>query len=82
MEYKLGKYPAIIRKDYEDCTWDYETNFCDKRDIFDSMFALKACVGNMIGIFTDNPRVLVKVSMICGKDAIMAELYGSEHTSD
>lgn len=45
--YKVGRYPAIIRKRYEDGTVNYETDFSSDADLIESVNALIACIGHM-----------------------------------
>lgn len=75
--YKI-KYPAILKKEYEDGSVDYETDFDDEEDIMKSHYALEVSIGNVIGTATDNPRRLTAVSRIDGKEAIIKELENKE----
>lgn len=72
--YQIGRYHGILRKDYSDNTHDYETSFSDEADIYCSIRALTLCIGNEIGIATDEPKTLVKVSMFRGRADIEQEL--------
>lgn len=74
--YQIGRYHGILRKDYEDGTHDYETRFTDEADIYESLRAVKSCVGKTVGTATEQPRVLTGVSLIRGKEAIEKELLG------
>lgn len=73
-KYKIGRYHAIIKKTYEDGTIDYETSFSDKNDLYKSVFAIESCIGKLIGIATDNPKVLTDMTVIIGKEKIINEL--------
>lgn len=73
-KYKIGRYHAIIKKIYEDGSIDYETSFSDQRDLMASVFAINSCIGQIIGIATDNPKVLTDLKVIYGKENIIAEL--------
>ena len=73
-KYKIGRYHAIIKKIYEDGTVHYETSFSDEMDLFQSVYAIRSCIGKLIGIATDNPRVLVGMEIIRGKENIAKEL--------
>lgn len=73
-KYQIGRYHAILRKDYEDGTYDYETRFTDEDDIYQSLRALTMCIGNEVGICTEHPKVLTGVNLIRGKEAIEKEL--------
>lgn len=75
-EYQIGRYHAIIRKDYTDGSHDYETSFSDENDLYKSVQAINSYIGKMVGIATDNPRVLTKMSVIHGKENIERELIG------
>lgn len=72
--YKIGRYPAIIRKRYEDGTVEYETDFSSDTDLLESVNALIACIGQMCGIATDHPAVLKTLEVIHGKERIGMEL--------
>lgn len=72
--YQIGRFYGIIRKDYADGTHDYETSFTDEADIYSSIRALVRCIGNEIGIATDEPKTLVKVSLFRGRADIEQEL--------
>lgn len=73
-KYQIGRYHAIIKKEYEDGTFDYETSFSDENDLCQSVFAIKNCIGKTVGIATDNPKILVACSVIRGKENITQEL--------
>lgn len=75
-DYKIGRYHGIIKKIYKDGSVDYETDFSDEEDIKGSIYALRSCVGQLIGRATDNPRVLVDITVIRGKENIIKELEG------
>ena len=72
--YKIGRYHGIIKKMYEDGSFDYETSFSDAADLMQSVYAIHNCIGKMVGIATDNPRVLVDMAVIRGKENIIKEL--------
>jgi len=72
--YQIGRYHAIIKKMYEDGSVDYETRFSDNADLMESACAIKQCIGKMVGTLTDNPKVLVDMAVIRGKEAIIKEL--------
>ncbi len=76
-KYKI-KYPAILKKEYDDESIEYETEFNDDTDVIMSLYALKECIGEVIGTATDNPRILTAVSRIDGKEAIIRELENKE----
>ena len=78
-EYQTGRYHAIIKKEYADGSVDYETSFSDRADLIESVHALQWLRGQLIGIGTDDPKVLTKVSVIRGKDEIIKELSEKEH---
>jgi hypothetical protein len=73
-DHKIGRYHAIIKKIYEDGSVDYETRFNDEADLQESLYAMEHCKGRLVGIATDNPKVLVDYKAIRGKEAIQAEL--------
>lgn len=72
--YQIGRYHAIIKKIYEDGSIDYETSFSDSADLEESVYAIRHCVGQVIGIATDNPKKLVDMAVIRGKEEIIKEL--------
>lgn len=72
--YQIGRYHAIIKKVYEDGSVSYETSFSDACDLMESVHAMELCVGKKVGIATDNPKKLVRYSVIRGKNNIMEEL--------
>ena len=75
------KYPAILKKEYEDGSIEYETAFNDDTDVMMSLYALQKCVNYITGTATDNPRLLIKVSRIDGEEAIIKELKNFEKES-
>lgn len=77
-KYTIGKYHAIIKKVYDDGSVDYETNFTSLYDLAESLGAYSICLNTMIGIATDNPKVLFGYHVIYGIDNIIAELGGAE----
>ena len=72
--YKIGKYPAIIKKFYEDGSVNYETDFTSAADLIESVNALIACIGQMCGMATDHPAVLKTLEVVHGKERIEMEL--------
>lgn len=72
--YKVGKYPAIIKKFYEDGFVSYETDFISAADLIESVNALIACIGHLCGVATAHPAVLKTIEIIYGKDRIEMEL--------
>lgn len=76
-KYTIGKYRAIIKKIYEDGSFDYETYFTSSSDLRASVSTLRRCVNTIIGLATDNPRLLVDYSVIYGLDNVIAELGGA-----
>lgn len=72
--YKIGKYPAIIKKTHEDGLILYETDFDSSKDLAISANALSECIGKMCGIGTNHPAVLSSIEIILGKEAITKEL--------
>lgn len=72
--YKIGRYPAIIRKRYEDGTVEYETDFSSDTDLLESVNALIDCIGKVCGIATEHPAVLKTLQVIYGKERIGMEL--------
>ena len=73
-KYQIGRYHAIIKKFYEDGSVEYETSFSSENDLMESVYAIQKCVGKLIGIATDNPKVLIDMDVIRGKDNIIKEL--------
>jgi antitoxin component YwqK of YwqJK toxin-antitoxin module len=73
-KYKIGRYHAIIKKIYEDGSISYETQFSDSTDLSESVYAIRNCIGELVGIATDNPRVLKDCIVITGKENIIKEL--------
>lgn len=72
--YKVGRYPAIIRKHYEDGMVQYETDFSSGADLIESINALVDGIGKLCGIATDHPAVLKTIEIIYGRDRIENEL--------
>ena len=72
--YQIGRYHGIIKKTYEDGSWDYETSFSDSSDIAESYYSICQCKGELVGIATDHPKVLKSVELIRGKENIIKEL--------
>lgn len=73
-KFQIGRYHAIIKKEYEDGSVDYETSFSDIDDLMESVYAIRAGIGELVGTATDNPRVLTDMSVIRGKENIIKEL--------
>ncbi len=76
------KYPSILKKEYEDGSIEYETEFDDDTDVMMSLYALQKNVNYITGTATDNPRLLIKVSRIDGEDAIIKELMKPDESVD
>lgn len=72
--YKVGKYPAIIKKFHEDGLVSYETDFTSAADLIESVNALIACIGHLCGVATAHPAVLKTIEIIYGKERIEMEL--------
>ena len=72
--FQIGRYHAIIKKSYADGSADYETSFSDEADLMESVYCIKLCVGKMVGLATDTPKVLDDVQVIRGKENIVREL--------
>ena len=62
-KFQIGRYHAIIRKSYADGSVDYETSFSDHADLMESVYCLRLCIGKMVGIATDTPKVLTGVQV-------------------
>ena len=77
-EFQIGRYHAIIRKSYADGSVDYETSFSDHADLMESVYCLGLCIGKMVGLATDTPKVLTGVQVIRGKQEIIRELEGKQ----
>ena len=73
-KYQIGRFYAIIKKIYEDGSIDYETQFSDNADLMESVYAIRQCIGELVGIATDNPKILSAMSVIRGKENIIKEL--------
>lgn len=74
--YQIGRYHAIIKKFYEDGSHDYETSFSNQADLMESVYAIKRCIGTLVGTATDNPKMLTDITIIKGKENIENELWG------
>lgn len=72
--YQIGRYHAIIKKIYEDDSIDYETSFSSEVDLMKSAIGISQCIGKLVGIATDNPKVLKSYTVIRGKEEIIKEL--------
>ena len=77
-EFQIGRYHAIIRKNYADGSVDYETSFSDQADLMESVYCLRLCIGEMVGLATDTPKVLTGVQVVRGKENIVRELEGKQ----
>lgn len=77
-KYQIGRYYGIIKKSYEDGSFDYETRFSDKNDLMQSAYAIASCVGSVVGTATSNPQKLVEYDIIRGKHNIIEELTKQE----
>ena len=73
-KYQIGRFHAIIRKEYADGSVDYETSFTDIEDFNESYYCILKCIGKEVGIATDNPKVLTYACVISGKEEIEKEL--------
>ncbi len=73
-KYQIGKYHAIIKKIYDDGSFDYETSFTSQADLFESVHAVKSCIGKLVGVATDNTQILTDMNVIRGREAIEKEL--------
>ena len=74
--YQIGRYYGIIKKIYNDGSYDYETSFSDKDDLGNSIFCCQLCIGRKVGLASKNPKTLVAVEVFRGKEDIMKELSG------
>mgnify|MGYP007128732210 CR=1 FL=1 len=52
--------------------------FSDEADLMESVYCIKLCVGKMVGLATDTPKVLADVQVIRGKENIVRELEGKQ----
>lgn len=77
-QYQIGRYHAIIKKEYEDGSSDYETSFLNEADLMDSVRSLNQCIGKLVGLAMPNPRVLMRISVIRGKENIIKELESAK----
>ena len=77
-KYQIGRYHAIIKNIYEDGSVYYETSFSSKEDLTESVLAIKACIGKVLGIGGDNPKRLIGMRVIRGEDAIREELTNAQ----
>ena len=73
-KYQIGRFHAIIKKIYEDGSIAYETQFSDNADLMESVYAIRQCIGELVGIATDNQKILSAMSVIRGKENIIKEL--------
>lgn len=73
-KYQIGRFHAIIKEIYEDGSINYETQFSSNSDLMESVYAIRQCVGEVVGIATDNPKILSSMSVIRGKENIIKEL--------
>ena len=72
--YKVGQYHAIIRKEFADGSVHYETSFRGAEDLKESFYAIHQCVGGEVWIRHGETKILTKVRIIQGKEAIEQEL--------
>lgn len=79
--YQIGRYHAIIKKIYEDGSFDYETSFSSEDDVKKSVYAIIDCIGKVVGSATDNPKVLAGMTIIKGKLDIENELNRSSYNN-
>ncbi len=70
-KYQIGRYNGIIKKFYEDGSFDYETSYTSELDISESIFAIENCIGNVVGIATVNPKILVNIDVIRTKKILL-----------
>ena len=77
-KYQIGRYHGIIKKIYEDGTYDYETRFSDKNDFMQSARAISSFLGDYVGLCTSDPKKLVSYRYFIGKDKIIEELTKQE----
>lgn len=73
-KFKIGRYHAIIKKCYADGSVSYETSFSDPADLMKSVYCLELCIGKMVGLATDSPKILTDVQVFRGKQEIIREL--------
>lgn len=74
--YTIGNCQAIIKKTYLPRSInriEYETNFDSINDLFESMYALKSCIGDVYDIYGQKYQ-LISVEIIEGIDDIKKEL--------
>ena len=81
-EFQIGRYHAIIRKSYADGSVDYETSFSDHADLMESVYCLRLCIGKMVGLATDTPKVLTGVQIIRGRRILSGNWRESSHEQD
>lgn len=81
-EFQIGRYHAIIRKNYADGSVDYETSFSDQADLMESVYCLRLCIGKMVGLATDTPKVLTGVQVVRGKRTLSGNWRESSHEQD
>ena len=77
-KFQIGRYHANLRPTNADGSVDYETSFSDHADLMESVYCLRLCIGKMVGIATDTPKVLTGVQVIRGKENIVRELEGKQ----
>ena len=44
----------------------------------ESVYCLRLCIGKMVGLATDTPKVLTGVQVVRGKENIVRELEGKQ----
>lgn len=47
-KYQIGRFHAIIRKEYADGSVDYETSFTDIEDFNESYYCILKCIGKEV----------------------------------
>lgn len=76
--YQIGRYHAIIKKHYADGSIEYDTSFSDQRDLYESVKALSFTIGHFCGILTYDPKIIIGMEIIRGKEKITQELIGKQ----
>lgn len=72
--YCIGRYHAIIKMTYLGGSIDYETSFSSQDDLNKSVYAIRECIGTIVGRTTSNPKKLMFMSVIRGRKNIEDEL--------
>lgn len=81
-KHKIGRYPGIIKKIYEDGSYNYETYFTSRNDFYESVFAIQNCIGKKLGGFEDSPKTLKNMELFCGTNNIINELNKEKELED